>query len=204
MPTIEVDGKEYSGERLYREEAVLRELYVERGLSQAKVAEKLNSGETSIGRWLDRLGIEKRTRSEAHTNAARRTPAAFRTKESGHERWEHYYEGETTHFPVHRLLAIAEFGADAVSGMDTHHKNGVPWDNRPENIELLTRGEHVSHHNRLTDAPWQDKARLEQAYENNSIRGLSNMWDCDYKTIRSALKEFGIERHSYGWRGDSE
>jgi hypothetical protein len=53
---------------------------------------------------------------------------------------------ERKNLPVHRLLAVAEFGADAVADKVVHHKNGIPWDNRPDNIELLDRAEHSRHH----------------------------------------------------------
>jgi len=67
----------------------------------------------------------------------------------GHVVWSHS-EGvnwEGASFPVHRLLAVAEFGTEAVKDQHVHHKNEIPWDNRPENLELLTPAEHASHHN---------------------------------------------------------
>jgi hypothetical protein len=51
---------------------------------------------------------------------------------------------------VHQLLAIAmgEDPHDVFSNSEyqVHHKNNVPWDNRPSNIELLTAGEHYDKH----------------------------------------------------------
>lgn len=38
--------------------------------------------------------------------------------------------------PVHKLVAVAEYGIDAVKENDVHHLNTISWDNRPENISL--------------------------------------------------------------------
>jgi hypothetical protein len=48
--------------------------------------------------------------------------------------------------PVHRLLAVAEWGVDAVKGKHVHHENGVKWDNRVGNLELLNPSEHAKMH----------------------------------------------------------
>ena len=47
---------------------------------------------------------------------------------------------------VHRLLAVAECGYDEVCDNVVHHKNGVKWDNRPSNIEVMGRSEHSKLH----------------------------------------------------------
>lgn len=70
----------------------------------------------------------------------------YYTSKSGYERTSSG-EKDTT---IHQLTVIAE-GADpykVFSGGDynVHHKNHIPWDNRPENVELLTKAEHNSEH----------------------------------------------------------
>lgn len=73
--------------------------------------------------------------------------ALFRTNTNGYESWRaNYNNGDVDYFKVHRLLAIAEYGSDAVAGKHVHHKNGIPWDNRPENIEVLEEREHLQQH----------------------------------------------------------
>lgn len=47
---------------------------------------------------------------------------------------------------IHRLLAVAEYGYDEVCGNVVHHKNGIKWDNRPSNIEVMTRSDHSKLH----------------------------------------------------------
>jgi hypothetical protein len=50
---------------------------------------------------------------------------------------------------VHQLLAIAD-GADPSEvfrpHFDVHHRNHVPWDNRPENLRLEPAEEHRRSH----------------------------------------------------------
>ena len=55
-------------------------------------------------------------------------------------------DGSNVTVSHHRLLAVAEYGFDAVAGNDIHHKNGVPWDNRPANIEPIDPCEHSRIH----------------------------------------------------------
>lgn len=44
---------------------------------------------------------------------------------------------------VHRLCALAWYGA---LPEEVHHLNGVPWDNREQNIEATTKSEHAKLH----------------------------------------------------------
>lgn len=134
----------------WRDEDRLRELYTERKLSALAISNKFGVHETTIGEWLDRFGVEKRGVSEARELAERRNPAPYRTEKNGYECW-HVRSGEDSDkLYVHRLLAVAEFGAEAVGGSHIHHKNGIPWDNRPENIEPVSPSEHMSKHRKGT------------------------------------------------------
>jgi len=119
----------------------LRELYWEDGLSLRDVADELDVSDNSVRSWMDHYGIERPSRAES----VRVNRAGFRTDARGYEVW-HTSHGQThIRLTVHRLLAIAN-DADPRSVFDgdhhVHHRNGVPWDNRPDNVELLTLGEH--------------------------------------------------------------
>lgn len=57
---------------------------------------------------------------------------------------------------VHQLVAIAN-GEDASrvfsnGAYHVHHKNRVPWDNRPENLELVSEDEHSIEHREQWEA----------------------------------------------------
>ena len=49
-------------------------------------------------------------------------------------------------YPLHRLIAIAEYGVEKVSGNVVHHKNHVILDNRPENLEPMSLEDHIRRH----------------------------------------------------------
>lgn len=54
---------------------------------------------------------------------------------------------------MHRIVAIGKYGLESVDGMDIHHKNEVPWDNRPSNLEPKTPEDHSRHHGVLLEYP---------------------------------------------------
>lgn len=69
----------------------------------------------------------------------------LRTSGEGYE----YFVEERGGTPVyvHRLVAVAEFGFDAVtSDEDVHHEISVPWLNYGENLEVENWREHRCAH----------------------------------------------------------
>lgn len=130
------------------------------GKSVNQMSKDLDVVRLSITQWMDEHDIPRRGRSEAEKlkwsqmsdeerkkqvaaahRASRKLPQ-FRLNANGYEEIRHC--GEVAKH--HRLLAVAEYGFDAVEGMAVHHKNNLSWDNRPDNIELLTPREHHQLH----------------------------------------------------------
>lgn len=72
-----------------------------------------------------------------------------------------YYDGSRwvqEHREVAALLLGRELEADEV----VHHSNEVKWDNRPTNLEVMTRSEHSRHHLReFNRRKWADKEWVE-------------------------------------------
>lgn len=183
----------------WRVEGILRELYVERELSQPEIGDRLGCSGKTISRWMKRHGIAARSQQQASCLAVG-TPYARLTTDGGHPIWrDHHDAGETgqTIVYVHQLLAIAE-GGDPYEifreETDIHHKNGIPWDNRPANITVMSHKEHTRHHHAQQDAPWNDPETLKREYETATIGELADRWDTYYTTVRRSLMRFGIER----------
>lgn len=126
----------------------LIELYHIRGLSQRQVADELDVSRDTVRYWMKKHRINSRNKSEALRQWFLHQPVPFRTNPEGHEVWhdqtgQHEWD-KTAHVLHHRLLAVA-MGEDVV-GKVVHHKNGIPWDNRPSNLEVMDAGEHTSLH----------------------------------------------------------
>lgn len=70
----------------------------------------------------------------------------YETRTDGYERWRLWEGGADRYYYVHRLVAVAEFGVEAVKDHDVHHVNGIEWDNRPENLEPRQPTRHARYH----------------------------------------------------------
>jgi len=144
----------------WKDEKRLRELHQDRGLSGAQMAPILGCSSATVLRWLDRFGIF--------------TPVEFRTTpDKGYEKWRN---GDSSLYH-HRLLAVAEYGFDAVVGKRIHHKNDIPWDNRPENIIPLSRSEHQQEH---TKEPRISQKAIAYAYEFTDMSSYEVAETCSY------------------------
>lgn len=184
----------------YHNEATLRELYCERRLSARETAEKLECTYASVLRWLEIHGIARRDRVEGISIAARRRPAYYGTNPDGYEKWMNAYDSEYNSVLVHRLLAVAEFGFDAVCGNHVHHGSQddgpnelppceIPWANWGGNLEVMSASEHSKHHHPGLTA--MESLRVVELYRNGktSYRQLGEMFGVSKSAIRGAVKE---------------
>jgi hypothetical protein len=153
----------------YRSKENLQELYWGKKMSQGEIAERFGTNRSTIDTWMSKLDVEKRDKSESAKNREmppgmvgsgapewvyeqqRKKPANLTVDDYGYMRWR-VSDGESYRaIGVHRLVAVAngEPLEKVFSGGEyhVHHKNGVPWDNRPENLELMTKSDHHSLHN---------------------------------------------------------
>jgi len=121
----------------------LREKYIEEGLSQLQIAELLDCNQMSVSRWCMKHGIE--------TRKANFEKYGHFTFNEGYARFSSSIHGDQDTVKIHRLVMVAEEGFEAVCDMDVHHKNGIRWDNRAENLELMNPSDHISMHRQKRD-----------------------------------------------------
>ena len=128
----------------WRDKEKMIEKFAE-GLSQVQMAEEWGCSQDTISRWKNRHGIDM---NQSHRSGQHSDIPYFRTKETGYEvvgSWNGD-RGCSDRVYIHRLLAYLEVGLEGLEDMYVHHKNRIPWDNRPENIEVMTAEEHGSIH----------------------------------------------------------
>lgn len=157
----------------YKNKEDLEEQYINRQLGIKECSEVFGCSTSTIHYWLKKHGIETRP-----AVCPRRVGCTFYTTDKGYEWWVAGTKG----VGIHQLLVIAN-GADphkVFSGGDyeVHHKNTIQWDNRPENIELVSRKEHNEIH---TADEWVDHKVLGcKVLDSPSRYGHSNR-----KSVRS-------------------
>lgn len=177
---------------------VLRELYHERGLSTVEIADLPSvsvQNAATIRHHMVKNDIERRS-----TGENKRVPyATYCMESSGHYSWtSRDPDGKQRGVKVHRLIAIAEHGVDAVVGNHVHHKNGIPWDNRPSNLEIKTPEKHHSDHmegeshprSKLTDS--EAKEILSRIKQGEQQKKLASEFGVSSATV-SHIK------HGKGW-----
>lgn len=157
--------------RPWQDESTLRELYVGRRMSMRKVADELGAHHETISRWLKKYDIDTRGRKESLRVERYKQPAHYFTGEGGYERARTKIDGEQKSVQIHRLVAVAEYGLEAVNDSVVHHKNRIPWDNRPGNLVVMEWGEHGEHH-AYENESWEnfDGHRPEEWERDNSGR----------------------------------
>lgn len=134
----------------WKDEELLRELYHGEGLTQSEIADQFGCSDVTVSNWMQNHGVDAKSPEWKIAQEGTDSPffvnyARFESVDSGHEVWHSRADGRATVI-VHRLAAVAWLGYDAVVDKDVHHINGIPWDTREENLDVLDPSEHRSYH----------------------------------------------------------
>lgn len=184
-----IDGidVEIPDDRPYTDPDLMERLYTDEKLSTEDMSVVLGCSSATVNKWLKKHGTQLRERSESVSLAkGGRKPLNFYTTK--HQGYELVKTADTEVVLIHRLLAVAEYGFDAVAGLSVHHENGVPWDNRPQNLELLSRSDHRRKHG--GGFTWLDHLRALEMYDEcRSSYKVAEVIGCSPRTVRDWIHE---------------
>jgi len=124
----------------YDDPAVLRELYWEQELSLAEIGDRADVSAPTIRYWMKKYRIPRRKPNAKKFPHLRETKDGYLrivTSDTG---------GGLDRVFVHRLVAVAEYGFEAVCDKHVHHESGHGLDNRPDNLVPLSPAEHAAEH----------------------------------------------------------
>lgn len=116
----------------------IRRLYIDEELTQEEIADELSVTQAAVSYHMKDMDID--------TNDKTTRPPPVLHTELGYEYWQHHDGESKKSVYIHRLLSISEYGFEKTIDKEVHHKNRIPWDNRPENIEPLSTSEHRRRH----------------------------------------------------------
>lgn len=160
IPRDRGEGYRVSEEEKYRDGEWLRSKYHGEQLSTGEIADICDCHKQTIKLWLEKHGIEKRSRSKAAEIRARRYPEEmpegrsasihpnFFTRDAENGGYEWIGCGVTKKQVMHHRL-LATLLVDELSeleGMHVHHTTECPWLNYLDGLEVVTPKEHKQRH----------------------------------------------------------
>lgn len=197
----------------WEDEDMMRKMYCEEEMTTAEISENLGCSQATVSNWLGNHGIKARDTWETRYIEFLENPKVpVVTEEDGYERILHTYKGKTEKVYLHRLIAVSKCGFSLVDNeeVEVHHKNGIKWDNRPDNIEVVPKQRHQSIHadERMEnpDKKYQDKDILQRLYwdEKKSLDEIGREVGCSHKTVAYWMEKHGIERRKSGTASHKE
>jgi len=119
-------------------------MYYDKEMSWSEIGEELGKSKSSVQYMFKKYDIEPRTIGEAKRleNKSKVDLSVIR----GRMKISFSQFGEQVQFPVAKLVALLDNELGEVFSKNVHHKNNHPIDDRPENLEVVDKGEHVIRH----------------------------------------------------------
>lgn len=162
-------------EKLYKSEEWLREQYHENELTQSEIGDKVDVSQKTVGNWMRKHGIERRSVTEIQTEG---NLEPLKSDEWLHEQ---YYEQEKTVDRIADELNLAQ--STVRTWMDNH---GI----EPRSTaESLTDGDIES----LKNEQW---LREQYCKCEKTVSQIANELSLSPTPVRRWMKEHGIERRS--------
>jgi transposase len=183
-------------DKRYQDKETLIELYHEKGMSQSAISDELGCSRGTIKYWLDKHDIKRRPPPKDR-------PPKLSVDPQGRERFASTSGGKQDSVLHHRLLAALKYGVGEMRGKIVHHKNGISWDNRPDNLELVTRKEHQRHHFESGDIGKLDPEDVRDIRERYRSDERSGSIAPDYDITPEFVHLVAIGE-SYDWVPDPE
>ena len=170
----------------------IKQLYINEELPTTKIAEKLdkNVSAKTIRNRLKQTDIDLRSQKEAVKKANTKPYVPYSMNGNGYMIWNESITGNQV--KVHRLVAVAEYGFDAVKDKEVHHKNGIKWDNRPENLELLNHKQHMKKHRKYTE----EEVLQDIRQANDNVNGILTV--DDYR-VHGNISDSIVKRYFGSW-----
>lgn len=138
----------------------------------------------------------------------------FYTDGSGYERWAVRDGGSREEVKVHNLIAVAEYGLEALQGKVVHHGPvELSWANWGDNISPMTISEHSAHHQTISDQDLVDELlRLAGEFGRTpTTRDLRQQgkysarpYRSNFGTFNNALEAAGLEPNVIKDASDNE
>jgi hypothetical protein len=127
--TVQVTLDGDPAQRSYTNEQFLRSL-CDDDVTLGELADVCECAPATVRYYLRHYGL---TTGTEQAGAPDRSPVPLRTRRDGYEYWKPGHRSVL----VHRLLAVAEWGFEAVADRIVHHCTEIPWDNRPSQLQLF-------------------------------------------------------------------
>ena len=102
-------------------------------------------------------------------------------------------------YRLHRLIMETELSRELSFNEIVHHKNGDKHDNRLENLEVMSRSEHMKEHKigeeiREEHRQLLENAGIEKMYETLPMYKIAEVLGVSYPTIWKFVKLKGIRK----------